>query len=67
MDDAFLYVMDEPITHLDGEPFVTPQYFNLNADKSYYYEIMMSVLADGDVDEDCTGKWCIIKISKKVR
>lgn len=42
-----------------------PQYFNLNADKSYYYyEIMMSVLADGDVDEDCTGKWCIIEISE---
>lgn len=43
-----------------------PQSFNLELDGPYrYYEIMMSVLADGDVDEDCTGKWCIIKVSKR--
>ena len=37
VDDAFLYVMDEPITHLDGEPFVTPQYFNLKATRKNDY------------------------------
>ena len=31
VDNAILYVFEEPITHLDGEPFITPKYLNMKA------------------------------------